>query len=483
MAIAAPPQQLFLKLITAYTNHQQRFRQFFLACLTIVLVITSVQYLDKVARPGDSGQQTRSAFLRWRVMILDVFHGVNIYTGLNEYPNPPIMAVILRPFVELPPVAGAMCWFYAKVVMAVVACVWVFRLLRPRVRISGEGPASQYRQAQSFDGKADLARAAAILIALPAMLGDLTHNNVNIFILFLLAATLELYRNGRNRLSGLVLALAIACKVTPLLFLAYFCWKRAWAVVAGCLLGLVLWLAVVPGSVLGWQQNGQLLTDWYRLMIERPIINGEVTTEHANQALSGFVYRLFTHSPSWIEYQELAPDVKVPVPARYHNIIDIGRPAAWVVVKALSALFALMVLLLCRAPREERQGLRFAAECGLIVLGMLLFSERTWKHHAVTLILPAISLASFISLCGPGRLRWVMLSMLSLAWALLTFPGMFGSRVGDVAMVYGTHTLAFVLLIAGIGIVLGQRTNCIGRIGPEGWVDQSEERMRDEQSE
>ena len=54
-----------------------------------------------------------------------------------------------------------------------------------------------------------------------------------------------------------------------------------------------------------------------------------------------------------------------------------------------TAAFGLAVVLLCRAPSTERCGWRFAAECGLILLGMLLLSERTWKHHAVTLIIPA----------------------------------------------------------------------------------------------
>ncbi len=54
-------------------------------------------------------------------MILDVFAGANVYVGKNEYPNPPVMAIVLRPFAELPPVVGAMAWFYAKVLMAVLA--------------------------------------------------------------------------------------------------------------------------------------------------------------------------------------------------------------------------------------------------------------------------------------------------------------------------------------------------------------------------
>jgi alpha-1,2-mannosyltransferase len=463
---------LFSRLRSAHAAHPARFRVAFLALLAAVLVLTSVKYAAKVAKPGDTGQQSRSAFLRWRSLVLDVFAGANVYTGKNEYPNPPVMAIVLRPFAELPPVVGAMAWFYAKVLMAVLAAVWAFRLVSsPLAPVSGRGaggegsssqpPLTPPRSAATLSPQSrgegreipDFAKAAAILLALPALMGDLSHNNVNIFILFLVAACLELYRRGRDAASGLVLALAIACKVTPLLFLAYFAWKRAWRVVAGCAAGLALWLAVVPAAAFGWDRNAELLTDWYKLMVERPVLKGEITTEHPNQAVPGFVYRLFTHSPSFIAYDK-TPEGDIPVPAAYHNLADIGRPSAWWVVKGLTAAFALAVVLLCRSPRAERGGWRFAAECGLIVLGMLLFSERTWKHHAVTLLIPAAALAYAATLDLPRRLRGLVVGALVAAGLLMALPGLFGTHAGDLAMVYGTHTVAFLLLTAGVCLIL-----------------------------
>lgn len=457
---------LLTKISSAQAKHPVRFKLGFFALLGIVLIAMSLQYLAKVAKPGDSGQQTRSAFLRWRGMIRNVFDGVNVYTGLNEYPNPPVMAIILRPFAELPPVVGAMTWFYAKVVMAILAGIWVFRLLQP--------PPSANKQTKEIDPVStiptpiqssydssvvlsDSAKAVAILLTLPALIGDLSHNNVNIFILFLITGCLELYRRGRDGLAGFVLALSIACKVTPLLLLTYFGWKRAWRTVGACLVGLVVWLAIVPGITFGWKQNMELLTDWSKLMIVRPILKGEITTDHPNQAIPGVIYRLFTHSPSFIDYLEPEPNIKIPHPAAYHNVADIGRTAAWWVVKALSATFALTVIVLCHAPRSERQGWRFAAECGLIVLGMLLFSERTWKHHAVTLLIPAVVLAHATNLELPGRLRKYIFGILIVAWSLMTLPGLFGSHVGDLAMVYGTHTIAFILFTVGICVLLFHR--------------------------
>lgn len=208
-----------------------RVRLAFVLALAVLVVGTSVRYAAKASKPGDTGQQTRSAFLRWRAMIHEVFAGGNVYVGVHEYPNPPVMAVVLKPFADLPPLAGALTWYYAKAVMAVLACVWAFRLVGP--------------------GMCEGARGLAVLLSLQPLLGDLSHNNVNIFILFLVAACLELYRRGRDVGAGLVLGLAIACKVTPLLFVAYFGWKRQWKVLAATAAGLVLWLALVPGPCSG----------------------------------------------------------------------------------------------------------------------------------------------------------------------------------------------------------------------------------------
>lgn len=480
---------------TAHAKNPARVRAGFFALLAVVVVLMSVKYAAKIAKPGDTGLQNRSAFLRWRAMVNGVFDGENIYVGRNEYPNPPIMAVLLRPFTALPPATGALTWFYTKVLLAVLAAVWVFRLCRaappppasgmvgersdgaaraPGPRLGSEGASSPPPSEKDASFALDLARGAAVVLCLPALLGDLSHNNVNIFILFLVVGCLEVFRRRLDVLAGLILALAIACKVTPALFLAYFAWKRCWRTLGATLAGLVLWLVVVPGVTFGWERNRELMDGWYSLMVERPLLKGEITTEHPNQAVTGFVYRLFTHSPSYIEY----PD-NIPTPAEYHNLTDIGRPAAWAVVKGLTAAFALVVVFLCRwpvrGPGDSRQGWRFAAECGLICLGMLLFSERTWKHHAVVLLLPLAALACAAAGGGlPQRVRAFVIGTLAASFVLMVGPGLFGGRIADLGMVYGTHTAAFVLLTAATVTVLACRRDRVrgvcGSRGPGGEV-------------
>jgi len=423
--------------------HPARLRVAFLTALGIVVLAMSLKYAAKIEKPGDSGQQSRSAFLRWRSMIHDVFNGTNIYIGVHEYPNPPIMAIVLKPFADLPPTVGAFAWFYAKVLMAVLSAVWIFRLV-------GSPPCEPgTNETVARASGSELWKAAAILLALPPLLGDLSHNNVNIFILFLIAACLETYRRGWEWTTGIILALAIACKVTPLMFLAYFIYKRTGKVVAGCILGLALWLAIVPGIAFGWNRNSELLESWYSLMVKPSLVDNRVTSEHPNQSIPGVVIRLLTHSPSFVLY----PD-NIPTPAAFHNITDIGTDAARWIVKGCLAAYALLIIVMCRSPRSKRQGLRFAAECSLIVLGMLFFSERTWKHHAVTLLLPfaVISLAMFTE-------RSRLLACILIAVAVLTnLPGLLPAHAADLAMVYGSYTAAFVLLTIGVCVVQMHRS-------------------------
>jgi hypothetical protein len=408
------------------------------AALVIALGVGVVRHVEKTQLPSRTGTQTKTAFLRWRTQILGeetpgrgaipgLKRGDDVYR-LYNYPNPPVMALILWPLAELPPLAGALTWFALKVGMAAACFVWAFRLCGPM-------PAG--------------AKAVAVVLGMHPVLGDLSHGNVNIFIAFLVLGALEAFRRRWDATAGLVLALAVACKVTPALFLPYFVWKRAWVTVAACLVGLGVWWVVVPGAVLGWQHNATLLTSWFDEMVRPFLIDGKVTTTHANQSIPGVVFRLLTHQPSDVEYGE----DDQPVPAKYHNLADVGTGPARLIVRACQAAFVLAVVLLCRS--RSRQGLWFAAECSLIVLGMLLFSERTWKHHGVTLMLPYAVLAGFVATrpLEPGLCGYVV-GTLALAGVLTVGPGALPERGQDLALTYGTHTAAFLLLTAAVCVVM-----------------------------
>jgi hypothetical protein len=429
--------------VRSIADPRTRWRTLFLAALAVLLTVSTIQHVQKTRKLSRLGTQTKTAFLRWRTQILGeetpgrgaipgLKRGDDVYK-LYNYPNPPVMALILWPMAELPATAGALVWFFLKVGMTVALFAWAFRLCE------GRGPPVPA-----------WAKALTVALSLHPILGDLSHGNVNIFIAFLVFGALEAFRRGRVVAAGLTLALAIACKVTPALFLPYFVWKRAWKLVAVCVVGLGLWLFVVPGAVLGWRHNITLLNSWFDGMVKPFLVDGKVTSEHANQSIPGVVFRLLTRQPSEIAYD----DEGRPMPAEFHNFADIDPGAARIVIRGFQAAFVLAVVLLCR-PRGARRGLAFAAECGFILLGMLLFSERTWKHHAVTLVLPYAVLAAFLTthpLSLPTR-RYVI-GTLAGAAVLTLGPSALPEEGQDLAQTYGAYTIAYLAMAVGMCVVM-----------------------------
>jgi hypothetical protein len=420
-------------------------QRWFVVGLIVLFIILGVQYTIKVL-------EHRSAIMRWRDQLLLLDGGENIYDRF-AYPNPPIMALILKPLVDLEPAfVGALLWYYLKVGMALAAFYWVFRL------VQGDGP--------TFPA---WAKALVVLLAVRPIMGDLVHGNVNLFILFLVTAGLYAFHKGRPLGGGLLLALSIACKVTPALFVPYLIWKRAWRALAGCAVGLVLFLWVVPSCFLGWEKNQELLTSWTRHMIVPFLVDGEVTSSHENQSLPGVAVRLLTHSPSFIDYDPEPPHG--PRPQRYDNLLDLSPAAAHWFIKGAELLFVGLVVWRCRTPLLPRGGWRLAAEFSVIVLGMLLFSERTWKHHCVTLMLPFAVLCYYVSACRPSfRLRCYLIGTLIVVALLMASTSSVSSEkvnvalaeqgweaVSKMAQVYGVYVWAYLLLLAALGVVLGRK--------------------------
>jgi alpha-1,2-mannosyltransferase len=434
-------------------------RRWFTLALVALFALLALQYYLKISevlghdksqrhQPIVAGEETRSAVLRWRNQILALGEGTDIWQAFL-YPNPPIMALLLWPLAQLPPVAYAMLWFLLKSAMACLAVVLTFRMI--------ETPDRPLRV---------WAKVVVVLLSLRALESDLIHGNVNIFILFLLVAALFVFYRGKDFLAGLLLALAIACKLTPVLFVPYFLWKRAWRCLAGCAAGLVVFLFLVPGLFLGMQRNAVYLQSWVEKMVLPFVVKGEITSEHINQSLPGVLYRLAGHYPSFCTFRG-----HDPVPLDYHNILDLDESTLRWLLNGSMGIFALLVLWSCRTPLSSRQGWALLAEFGIVVLGMLLFSERTWKHHCVTLLVPLAAIGHALSAPRLGRPWRICLGATLVAAAILLFStstGLFGShnQVGKLAQVYGAFTWVFLLLLAALTAML-RRARQITSCAPE----------------
>jgi hypothetical protein len=415
--------------------------------LAAVLLGVGIQYTLK------SGEN-RSAFSRWRNQVQELAQGEDVYLRHN-YPNAPIMGLILYPLSELPRIdfgdftldCGALAWFLIKVVLTSLAFWWCAQLVQ-----EGNKPFPFWAQA------------AMLLLSLRPIIGDLSHGNVNLLILFLVIAALSAFRRGWDITAGLTLALAITCKVTPALFVPYFLWKRAWKTALSCAAGLVLFFFLVPGCVLGFERTVTLTDSWVRTMILPYTMNGVVTTEHNNQSLPGLIYRLCTHSPSFLDEDDQ--------PVAYHNVITLEPDTVRWVVKILGFGFLALMCWRCRTPVQPRARWGLAAEYAIIVLGMLLFSERTWKHHCVTLLLPFGVLCYYVATAAVTKQqKWLLWSCMGLAALLMatTSTSLWwpGNRLGaKLAQAYGAYVFADLLLLGALVILLRKPSRVVSQAPP-----------------
>ena len=331
---------------------------------------------------ADKAEEDRSAFLRWRHQVIEMMAGANIYDDYY-FPNPPIMPLTLYPIMTLPPVEGAMVWFGIKATLAAFSLLLCLRMVR-----LGDKPVPSWVQAM------------IVALSLRPIMSDLHHGNNNLIILFLVTATVWAWRKGYDVLAGLILAYAIAFKVTPGLFLLYFAYKKSWRTVGATALGMGIFLLIVPSLFLGPGFNGVCLGTWWHNILSPYVANDSGSPQEINQSMIGVVTRLLTE----------------PKPGKGRYIVQLPvNFVAWdakLVVKMLKvASIGLVGLLawLCRTKSARRDDPRLFGEYALVVMTMLFVSERSWKHHYVTLLLPFTYLAYRVGVEGLSKRSRVIL--------------------------------------------------------------------------
>jgi alpha-1,2-mannosyltransferase len=404
--------------------------------LAILLIVTFVAILVQYTlKLQNSEHGNRSAFLRWRTQLADLDDSVNFWEKY-AYPNPPIMAILLKPFMALPPLLGATLWFTCKALFALASILCVLPVL--------DAPDRPFPM---------WGKLLAIALSLRPIAGDLTHGNVNLLILFLVVMSLVATAYRYHVLTGLLLGLAIACKITPALFVFYFLWKRSWTTLTSIVLSLVVFVLLIPACVYGWDNNLEYLQSWHQQMVA-PYAAGVVSSEHKNQSLPGLLHRMLSEEPSFSDYDG---DRKIVLDM--HNFVDWDRSVVQSIVVVGMALFAGLAMLSWRGTLDKSSRLRLTAEYSVVILGMLLFCERTWKHHCVTLLLPFAVLAYGVSTTTFTRgMRWFLGGTLVVASLLMlsTSTGVFDKdsnvrdQFGKLAQVYGAYTWAFFVLLAGV---------------------------------
>jgi alpha-1,2-mannosyltransferase len=386
----------------------------------ITMVGTAAVYKAKA-------EDDRSAIIRWHHQVLELRAGTNIW---NKYyfPNPPIFPISLYPLTTLPAVDAAMVWFTLKATLAAACLLACMKMAIPK--------------GVKFPW---WAQGAVVLLALRPIMGDLFHANNNLIILSLIVAMLAAWRRGYDVVAGLCLALAITYKVTPALFLPYFLYKRSWKTLAATAAGIFLFVVVIPSLVLGPAFNAQCLTAWYRRILGPYVEDGVGSPQEVNQSMIGVFTRILTASGKAIEHGYRGVHYQGNLLSLPHSAVTIGLKVASLGLVGLLAFF-------CRTKAARRDDPRLLGEFSLVVLTMLFASERSWKHHFVTLVLPIAYLVAHVAVTpGSKPRRWIisfglLLSAFLMACTSKDFGSIFGKDGHVVAQFYGLFFLAGVVI-------------------------------------
>lgn len=207
----------------------------------------------------------RSVLLHRRMGDLGVFlragwaarqGGEQLYTVSSNtgwhYVYPPLLAILLVPLADPPPGAAQPAWSlpyrWSVVVWYVLSVLWlalaVHVLANALEKNTGEPPPCGSRRWWAL-------RCWPVLACLAPLGGTLVRGQVALLLLALLCGYLAASLRGRRLTAGLCLAGAICLKIIPAFLLLVPVGRRDLRCLAGCVLGLLLGLVLVPLAAFG----------------------------------------------------------------------------------------------------------------------------------------------------------------------------------------------------------------------------------------
>ena len=403
---------------------------------------TSVIRADGIRRATALGRWMADAEALTRVAaaatVADAGPRNNPYGNGHWFPTPTFVLMCLVPLWKMGVVAAAVVWAALKIA-GIAGVLWLLlRSIGPPGSVVPSG-----------------VLAMALAFSVRALVSDLQHANVNIFVFVWLGLTWWAYVHRRDGWAGIFLALAIVTKVTPALALVYFAYKRAWRLCIFTAIGLVIFVLIVPGAYIGFAKNVELLEDWFNMLVRPFALEGWAELSIPNQSLWGVVLRVLSNAGVLpVEHMSLTQAMQ----SGQENMARPANAAGRLLRPLISLTVIAMLAWACRRRLADRRDVRGALEFALVLLAMMLLSERTWKHHATTL--PLVYLAVWFALTHlpwGQTLRGVFVALLGAQWFMLvaSSEGLFGDHLADQMMDGGIFCWGLLLAAIQIVVMLG----------------------------
>jgi len=287
-----------------------------------------------------------------------------------------------------------------------------------------------------------------IVLVFPYASSTLSLGQVNLLVLFLcVLAYSRCWRQRRDVLAGLLIAVATIIKLYPLLLALFWLANGRWRGFFSAVVGFMVLAGGLSLAGFGWEGSlrghrawlAEVRGEQYRSQIEKQqepglcdhLLYREHRNQfhrHNNQSLAAVVRRLTTDLGD-------KPDQPQPV----HLVSLSLRSAWWLYMGLVGALLSTLLWATWSRRRDSNSFGPFAAWLASVIAFVPIY----WTHYFV-LVLPAVVLlsASAWSERQQGR-KWPVPAMLFIAW-LVGIP-LLGSRMLRLAGVQCWFTLAIAL--------------------------------------
>ena len=351
-----------------------------------------------------------------------------------DYRYPPFFLIALIPLWALPAKPAAFVWLLLSA-LSITACVMILDRATTAFPLEGK----KYKAA---------AWVITALIVAQYFVMVVHYGNAHLIAISLLFGALYSFLRKRLPLAGLLMALAITIKLTPLILLPYFAFKKQWRLLA--LIGLFLAaINLLPSFYFGFGKNTELLKSWYSHVVadqEFHETNGPI-----NLSLKGEMRRYLTE----VDYNS-----RVDGDVDYRQINFISLPVKtvdriWMAVAAIIFILGLMLVWWSARRQGEGDGReRVLLELGLMICLMLFVGPLTSKIYFIALLWPVFFLAAFAFTSSSPGARFGRRVLITVAAINLILPLLPGSSVQRLLLVVGADFFANCLVMMALAYVL-----------------------------
>jgi hypothetical protein len=356
-------------------------------------------------RMGDLGVYVRAA---WAVRT-----GNDLYEVTDNntwhYSYPPLFAILMAPLADPPPGVAtpgmlpyawtAGIWYVVNLLCLALAVHWLASALERTSALPG-------LRGQTVGSRGWWAlRLWPVLVCLVQIGHTLMRGQANLVLLALLCGMAAGLLRGQNFRAGLFLAGMICIKVFPAYLTLYPLWRRDGRCLAGCAVGLVLGMVLIPLAVFGPSLTAQHYQKWMKVLVGPALGTGDDQSRATELiqvvATDTQAFQAVLHNTIYVD--------------RYTRPLQVSgwvRMAHWVIGAVLTGLTLLA------AGRRRLDGPRTVLLLGALTTIMLLLCPVCHLHNLALLALLAGALVVQ---------DWERRGRPSISWGLL---GLFTVVVG-----------------------------------------------------